>query len=428
MPAFAVIGGQWGDEGKGKVIDYLAGRVDCVVRYAGGNNAGHTVVNDEGKFLLHLVPSGLCWPQVFGIIGNGVVVDPDVLIGELEMIASRGIDTSNFFISERAHLIMPYHVLLDNLEEQARGPSALGTTGRGVGPAYVDKTARSGIRVGDLLDWDELVPRLEQVLAAKNAQITRIHGGEALSLEDVVDKCRRWADELRPYVRATEQIVQDLLADNKRVLLEGAQGTLLDLDHGSYPYVTSSSSSIGGACTGLGLSPQAIAGVLGVFKAYTTRVGGGPMPSEMHGEVADGLREKAQEYGTTTGRPRRVGWFDAVAGRYSLLVNGFTGLVLTRLDILDGFPTVKVCTGYLADGQELDRFPANTNLLARCQPVYEELPGWDRPTASATSLSQLPENAIAYIRRIEELVGCPIQIISTGPSRAETIVVEQPIP
>jgi adenylosuccinate synthase len=428
MPAYGVIGGQWGDEGKGKVIDYLAGNVDCVVRYAGGNNAGHTVVNDMGKFQLHLVPSGICWPNVRGIIGNGVVVDPDVLLDELAMLASRGIDTSKFFVSERAHLIMPYHVLLDAFEEEARGASALGTTGRGVGPAYVDKAARAGIRLGDLLDWEALVPRLERTLADKNALFTKVYGREALALEDMLEKCRGWADTLGSYSRPTEEMVQDLLAENKNILLEGAQGTLLDIDHGSYPFVTSSSSSIGGACTGLGLNPQAIAGVLGVFKAYTTRVGGGPMPSEIHGEVADGLREKAQEYGTTTGRPRRVGWFDAVAGKYSRLVNGFTGLVLTRLDILDGFPSVKVCVGYRVDGQGLERFPANTNLLARCQPVFQELPGWDRPTASATSVSQLPENAIAYVRRIEELVGCRFQVISTGPSRDETIVVEQAIP
>ena len=425
MPAYGVIGGQWGDEGKGKVIDYLAGEVDCVVRYAGGNNAGHTVVNDKGTFQLHLVPSGICWPEVYGIIGNGVVVDPDVLLDELAGLRARGIDTSKLYVSERAHIIMPYHVLLDNLEEQQRGASALGTTGRGVGPAYVDKTARAGIRASDLLDWDALVPRLERTLEAKNALFTKIYGVEALALEDMLDKCRRWADELGSYVRPTEELIRDLLADDKSILLEGAQGTLLDIDHGSYPYVTSSSPSIGGACTGLGLNPLAIAGVLGVFKAYSTRVGGGPMPSEMHGEMADDLREKAHEYGTTTGRPRRVGWFDAVAGRYSQLLNGFTGMVLTRLDILDGFPSVKVCVGYQADGKDLDRFPANTNLLARCQPVYQELPGWDRPTASATSLSQLPENAVAYVRRIEELVGCWAQIISTGPSRAETIVVEQ---
>ncbi|MDP7202189.1 MAG: adenylosuccinate synthase [Dehalococcoidia bacterium] len=424
MPAYAVIGGQWGDEGKGKIIDYLAGQMDCVVRYAGGNNAGHTVVNEKGTFQLHLVPSGICWPQVYGIIGNGVVVDPDVLMGELSQLASRGIDTSKLYVSERAHLIMPYHILLDSLEEKARGASAIGTTGRGVGPSYVDKVARSGIRVGDLLDWDALVPRLEEMVAAKNALITKIYGEEPLALEGILEKCRKWADQLRPNARPTEQIVQDLLADGKRVLLEGAQGTLLDLDHGSYPFVTSSSPTIGGACTGLGLNPQAIAGVLGVFKAYCTRVGSGPMPSEMQGEVADGLREKAQEYGTTTGRPRRVGWFDAIAAKYSRLVNGFTGLVLTRLDILDGFPSVKICVGYRADGQDLDRFPANTNLLARCEPVYEEMPGWDRPTASATSLSQLPENAVAYVKRLEELVGCRAQIISTGPARSETILLD----
>jgi adenylosuccinate synthase len=428
MPAYAVIGGQWGDEGKGKVIDYLAGDVDCVVRYGGGNNAGHTVVNERGKFQLHLVPSGICWPNVCGIIGNGVVVDPDVLLGELDALAARGVDTSRFFVSERAHLIMPYHILLDRLEEEDRGTGAIGTTGRGVGPAYVDKAGRAGIRVGDLLEWDSFAPRLERTLAAKNALITRVYGGKALSLEDVLTRCRVWADRLGPYVRPTEQIVQDLLAADKRILLEGAQGTLLDIDHGSYPYVTSSSPSIGGACIGLGLNPQAIAGVLGVFKAYSTRVGGGPMPSEMQGDIADGLREKAQEYGTTTGRPRRVGWFDAVAGKYSRLVNGFTGLVLTRLDILDGFSTVKVCVGYRAGEEELGRFPANTSLLFRCQPVYQELPGWDQPTAGATSLSQLPQNAIAYVRRIEELVGCRVQIISTGPRREETILVQRPIP
>ena len=429
MPAYAVIGGQWGDEGKGKIIDYLAGNAHAVVRYAGGSNAGHTVVNDKGKFQLHMVPSGICWPGVYGIIGNGVVVDPDVLLSEITELASRGIDTSHLYVSERAHLIMPYHVLLDRLEEESRGESALGTTGRGVGPAYVDKTGRAGIRVGDLLDLEgTLAPRLEQALAFKNDLITKVYGGEALSLDDVLAKCRIWAEQLRPYVRPTEQIIQDLLAEDKNILLEGAQGTLLDIDHGSYPYVTSSSSSVGGACVGLGLNPQAIAGVVGVFKAYSTRVGEGPMPSEMHGEVADGLREKAQEYGVTTGRPRRVGWFDGVAGKYSRLVNGFTGMVLTRLDILDGFASVKVCIGYRVGGQEIDRFPANTSLLAQCQPIYEEHPGWDQPTASATSLSQLPANAIAYVKRIEELVGCRAQIISTGPSREETIQVEPVIP
>jgi len=424
MPAYAVIGGQWGDEGKGKVIDYLAGDVDSVVRYAGGNNAGHTVVNDKGTFQLHLVPSGICWPNVYGIIGNGVVVDPDVLVGELTEIAARGIDTSKLFISERAHVIMPYHVVLDRLEEEARGDAAIGTTGRGIGPAYMDKTGRMGIRVGDLLDWDTLEPLVAQNLKQKNALITKIYGSEPLVLDDVLAKCRIWADQMTPYAKATEQLVQDLLAQNKKVLLEGAQGTLLDIDHGSYPYVTSSSPSIGGACTGLGLNPQAIKGVLGVFKAYSTRVGSGPMPSEINDEEAEEIREKAQEFGVTTGRARRIGWFDSIAARYSQLVNGFTGLVLTRLDILDEFDSVKVCVGYEVDGKRVDRFPANTGLLARCEPIYEELSGWDQPTASATELSQLPENALAYVKRIEELVGCRVQIISTGPRREETIQVE----
>ena len=424
MPAYAVIGGQWGDEGKGKVIDYLAGDVDSVVRYAGGNNAGHTVVNDKGTFQLHLVPSGICWPNVYGIIGNGVVVDPDVLVGELTEIAARGIDTSKLFISERAHVIMPYHVVLDRLEEEARGDAAIGTTGRGIGPAYMDKTGRMGIRVGDLLDWDTLEPLVAQNLKQKNALITKIYGSEPLALDDVLAKCRIWADQMTPYAKATEQLVQDLLAQNKKVLLEGAQGTLLDIDHGSYPYVTSSSPSIGGACTGLGLNPQAIKGVLGVFKAYSTRVGSGPMPSEINDEEAEEIREKAQEFGVTTGRARRIGWFDSIAARYSQLVNGFTGLVLTRLDILDEFDSVKVCVGYEVDGKRVDRFPANTGLLARCEPIYEELPGWDQPTASATELSQLPENALAYVKRIEERVGCRVQIISTGPRREETIQVE----
>ena len=424
MPAYAVIGGQWGDEGKGKVVDYLAETAQAVVRFGGGNNAGHTVVNSRGKFQLHLVPSGICWPEIDSIIGNGVVVDPDGLLTELADLSSRGIDTNRVLVSERAHVIMPYHVLLDGLEEQARGSEALGTTGRGIGPAYVDKASRGGIRVGDLLELEALMPRLEQTLAFKNALITKVYGGEPMSLDEVLAKCSAWAADLGPHVGPAEQTIQDLLARDNIILLEGAQGTLLDIDHGSYPYVTSSSPTIGGACTGLGLNPQSIAGVVGVYKAYCTRVGEGPMPSEIHGEVADDLRERAQEYGTTTGRPRRLGWFDAVAGKYSRLVNGFTGLVLTRLDILDGSPSVKICVGYRADGRELDRFPVNTSLLDRCQPIYEEFPGWDQPTASATSLSQLPQNAIAYVRRIEELVGCKVQIISTGPSREETILVE----
>jgi len=424
MPAYAVIGGQWGDEGKGKVIDYLAGNVDYVVRYAGGNNAGHTVVNEQGTFQLHLVPSGICWPDVRGIIGNGVVVNPDVLRGELDMLSDRGIDTARLYVSERAHVIMPYHILLDNLEEEARGSGAIGTTGQGVGPAYMDKTGRMGIRIGDLLDSSTLEAKLKRTLEFKNALITKIYNKNPLSMEDILVKCREWAQWLRPHVQSTEKLIQDILAGNQRILLEGAQGTLLDLDHGSYPYVTSSSPSVGGACTGLGLNPQSISGVLGVFKAYSTRVGSGPMPSELHDETAELLREKAQEYGTTTGRARRVGWFDAVAARYSRQINGFTGMVFTRLDILDGFSSVKICVGYQVGNEAIDYFPADIALQEKCVPVYEELPGWDTPTASSTKKDQLPVNALNYIQRVEDLVGCPVQIISTGPSREETILVE----
>ena len=416
MPAYAVIGGQWGDEGKGKVIDYLAGNVDYVVRYAGGNNAGHTVVNEQGTFQLHLVPSGICWPDVRGIIGNGVVVNPDVLRGELDMLSDRGIDTARLYVSERAHVIMPYHILLDNLEEEARGSGAIGTTGQGVGPAYMDKTGRMGIRIGDLLDSSTLESKLKRTLEFKNALITKIYNKNPLSMEDILVKCREWAQWLRPHVQSTEKLIQDILAGNQRILLEGAQGTLLDLDHGSYPYVTSSSPSVGGACTGLGLNPQSISGVLGVFKAYSTRVGSGPMPSELHDETAELLREKAQEYGTTTGRARRVGWFDAVAARYSRQINGFTGMVFTRLDILDGFSSVKICVGYQVGNEAIDYFPADIALQEQCVPVYEELPGWDTPTASSTKKDQLPVNALNYIQRVEDLVGCPVQIISTGPS------------
>ncbi len=424
MPAYAVIGAQWGDEGKGKVIDYLAGQSDCVVRFAGGNNAGHTVVNERGEFQLHLVPSGICWPDVIGIIGNGVVVNPDVLLGEMAGLEQQGIDTGRLFVSDRAHVIMPYHLTLDALQEKARGSGAIGTTGQGVGPAYVDKASRDGIRVGDLLDTKRLPDQVAAAVTMKNRVIRGVFEGDPLNVDDVIASCLYWAEQLRPFVRPTEQLIQDLLARGKKILLEGAQGTLLDIDHGSYPYVTSSSPSIGGAITGLGINPQAIKGVVGVFKAYSTRVGGGPMPTEMLDQAGEDLREKAHEYGTTTGRPRRIGWFDAVAARYSREINGFTGMVLTRLDILDGMDSVKICVGYRADGQDVDRFPANTGLLERCEPIYEKMPGWNDPTASTTHTGQLPANALAYVRRIEELVGCQAQIISTGPSRDETIAID----
>ena len=401
-------------------------KAHCVVRYQGGNNAGHTVVTQKGEFSLHLVPSGILWPQVTCIIGNGVVVDPDVLIEEMDNLESRGIDTSRLYVSERAHLIMPYHILLDRLEERARGSEALGTTGRGVGPAYTDKTGRMGIRAGELFDLssEDFLPRLKRTIEFKNNIITKIYGEPPVSLEEVYDKCLNWSQRLKHHIRPTELMVHKTLSQGHNVLLEGAQGTLLDLDHGTYPYVTSSSPSIGGAGTGMGLSPRDITSITGVFKAYSTRVGSGPMASEMHDSTGDALREKAWEYGVTTGRARRIGWFDAVAGRYSVLVNGFTSLVLTRLDVLDGFPHIKICVGYEIDGDTVDHFPASASLLGRCRPVYEELPGWEVPTANATQMSQLPLEAVAYVRRIEELVGAPIHVISTGPRRGETIVIK----
>jgi adenylosuccinate synthase len=422
MPAYAVIGAQWGDEGKGKVVDYLAEKAHCVVRYAGGNNAGHTVVNEDGQFSLHLVPSGIFWPQVTPVIGNGVVVDPDVLLGELEGLSDRGIDVSRLAVSDRAHVIMPYHIRLDSLEEKSRGSRALGTTGTGIGPAYMDKAARIGIRVGELLDPEYLRSRLDPVIEFKNALITKVYGVDPILADEVYDKCSGWGRDLKPYVRQTELVVQESLSRGEGVLLEGAQGTLLDLDHGTYPYVTSSNPSIGGACAGLGLSPREISGITGVFKAYSTRVGGGPLTSEMDEDTADLLREKAWEYGVTTGRLRRIGWFDAVAGRYSATLNGFTSLVLTRLDVLDGFPSIKVCVGYDLDGEVVDRFPTSLATLEKCRPIYEEMPGWEGPTASATEVSQLPPEATAYVNRIEELIGCPIHLISTGPRRWETIL------
>ncbi len=425
MPGYAVIGGQWGDEGKGKVIDFLAQDSQYVARYSGGNNAGHTVINDKGKFALHLVPSGIFWPHVTCVIGNGVVVDPSVLLEEVRLLEDAGVDTSHLMVSDRAHVIMPYHVALDVLEERSRGSSAIGTTGRGVGPAYVDKVGRIGIRIGDLLEStneDAFLPRLEHVVKQKNALITKVYGGEPLVLSDLYQKCLKWGQLLKPYIHPTEIVLQDAMARGENVLIEGAQGAMLDIDHGTYPFVTSSSPSIGGAYTGLGIPPSCIAGSLGVFKAYSTRVGAGPLVTELLDETGNKIRELASEFGATTGRPRRVGWFDAVAGRYSVNLNGFTSLVLTRLDILDHFSPVKICTAYELDGKTITQFPSSVSALERCKPVYEEFDGWDQPTASVTQMSKLPANALKYVRRLEQLLGVQMDIISTGPHREETVV------
>jgi len=421
MPVIAILGAQWGDEGKGKVVDMLAQRVNMVVRFSGGDNAGHTVSNPAGEFKLHLVPSGIFAPKVTCIIGNGVVINPKVLIGEIDQLNQRGVDTSRLFISDRANLIMPYHLLLDGLEEEARGGKALGTTLKGVGPAFADKTARLGIRVGDLLDKEAFYERLGAVIDYKNVILTRVYGAEALSLDEVYSQYCQYGERLAPHIRETVIMLHEALDRGELVLLEGAQGTLLDPDFGTYPYATSSSPLAGGACLGAGLGPTKIDRILGVYKAYCTRVGGGPMPTELKDETGDLIRERAHEYGTTTGRPRRCGWFDAVAARFSSRVNGFTGAVVTRLDILDVLPALKVCVGYRLDGQTIDSFPASAVALARCQPVYEELPGWETPTTDIRRYDQLPPKARQYIARLEELIACPVSLVCVGPEREQAI-------
>jgi len=428
MPTFAVIGGQWGDEGKGKVVDYLSGWANLVARYSGGNNAGHTVLNEQGEFRLHLVPSGIFWPRVTCVIGNGVVVDPDILLSEMDELQSRGVDVSRLQLSDRAHVIMPYHIALDKLEERDRGASAIGTTERGIGPAYVDKTARTGIRVGDLTDTDALLERLHAVVPQKNAIITKVFSGDAFDVDDLFQQCLVWRERLLPFIAPVEETIRTALASGDNVLLEGAQGTMLDLDHGTYPYVTSSNPTIGGASVGLGISPRSIEGVFGVYKAYTTRVGAGPMPTELLDHVGEAIRRKAWEYGTTTGRPRRCGWFDAVAARYSQVLNGLTEGILTRLDVLDGMSPVKVCVSYNLDGNTVTEMPSRSSDLFRCKPVYEELPGWDIPTAGLTRFEDLPNEAKRYVETLEQAVGCAMGLISTGPKRHETILRSTMIP
>jgi len=421
MPTIAVIGGQWGDEGKGKVVDLLAQEARVIVRFSGGDNAGHTVINPYGEFKLHITPAGIFSPHAICIIGNGVVINPAVLIDEVDQLNQRGVDTSRLFISDRAHLIMPYHVLLDGLEEESRAGKAIGTTRKGIGPAFADKVARLGIRTGDLLDKEALLERLSSILAQKNAILTKVYGANPLSLDDVYGQYCQYSERLAPYIRETTIMLEEALSREEIVLLEGAQGALLDPDFGTYPYTTSSSPLAGGSCLGAGLSPSSINRILGVFKAYCTRVGAGPMPTELKGKDGDLIRERAHEYGTTTGRPRRCGWFDAVAARFSTRINGFTGTAITRLDILDDFEQVKICVGYELDGDTINYFPANVVALERCQPIYEELSGWQAPTSHIRQYDKLPAEARQYIARLEELTSCPINLICVGPEREETI-------
>lgn len=427
MPVIAIIGGQWGDEGKGKVVDLLAEKANLVARFSGGTNAGHTVVNPYGEFRMRLVPSGIFHPQTTCIIGNGVVIDPAVLLEEIEQLQKRGVNTSKLFVSERAHLIMPYHLILDDLEEKSRGGKALGTTRKGVGPAYVDKMARLGIRAGDLLDKEYLFQRLRSVLESKNSLLTKVYGVSPLSLEEIYHQYSQYGNRLASFIRETEPLLEQALDRGEVILLEGAQGTLLDIDFGTYPYVTSSSPAAGGACTGVGLSPVKIDRIIGVFKSYTTRVGGGPMPTELKDETGELIRQHAKEFGTTTGRPRRCGWFDAVAALFSAKINSYTGIALTRLDILDIFPSVKICVEYEVNGKRLDTLPSSSTILEKCQPRYEELPGWQTSTSNLRRFEELPAAARRYVKRLEQLMGCPVDLISVGPKREQTIMV-RPVP
>ena len=421
MPVIAVIGAQWGDEGKGKVVDMLAEKARVVVRFSGGDNAGHTIVNPFGKFALQLVPSGIFYPQTICIIGNGVVINPAVLIKEMNSLNQRGIATDNLFISDRANLIMPYHLLLEGLEEESRGSKAIGTTRRGIGPAFSDKTARLGIRAGDLLDKEVLSERLHSILDYKNTILTRVYGANPLSFDEVYSQYCQYGERLTPHIRETTIMIDEALNQGEQVLLEGAQGTLLDPDFGTYPYATSSSPLAGGGCVGAGIGPTRIDAVLGVFKAYITRVGAGPMPTELKDETGELIRERGHEYGTVSGRPRDCGWFDAVAARFSTRVNGFTGAAITNLDVLDTFPRLKICVGYELDGETINYFPSSIPALARCQPVYEELPGWQTSTTHIRKYEELPPQARQYISRLEELIPCPVNLICVGPEREQTI-------
>jgi adenylosuccinate synthase len=414
-----VLGAQWGDEGKGKIVDLLTPRFSIVARYQGGHNAGHTVYVNGAKFILRLIPSGILHPGVTCVIGNGVVVDPAALFAELDELARNGIDVAGrVLISEKAHLILPYHRDLDLLSEARRGERKIGTTSRGIGPAYEDKIARRGIRAGDLADPNGLEQNIRDNVTARN----RLVQDNTMDWKPVLDQLLRHAERMRPMIRDVSLMLAEATRAGQSILFEGAQGTLLDIDHGTYPYVTSSNASVGGVCTGLGLPPKAISGVLGVVKAYTTRVGEGPLPTELSGEMGNRLRESGNEYGAVTGRPRRCGWYDAVAARYACRINGLDGLALTKLDVLDGLDRIDICTAYRSNGRTITEFPADVRQLAECEPVYESMPGWSAPTAGVRAFEQLPQAARRYIARLEEVTGAKAAIVSTGSERDDTIV------
>jgi len=423
MPAIVLLGAQWGDEGKGKATDLLGGRVDYVVRYQGGNNAGHTVVIGEAKYALHLLPSGILSPGVIPVIGNGVVVDPAVLLHEMAGLEERGVDTSRLLISASAHLITPYHVTLDKVSERFLGKSKIGTTGRGIGPTYMDKVGRLGIRVQDLFDPSILRQKVEGALEGKNQVLVKVFNRRELAVDAITEELLQYAEPLRPHVADTPLVLNDALDAGRTVLLEGGQGTLLDVDHGTYPFVTSSNPTAGGACTGSGIGPTRITRVIGILKAYTTRVGSGPFPTELHDEWGERLRSVGGEVGVTTGRARRCGWFDAPIARYATRVNGLTDIFLTKLDVLTGIERIPVCVAYDIEGQRVTELPMSQTGFHHARPVYEELPGWTEDISGARTIEDLPANAQAYVRYLEELSGAPISAIGVGQDRDATIVV-----
>ena len=425
MTSFVVLGAQWGDEGKGKMTDYLAEKADVVVRFQGGNNAGHTVEVGDKQYKLHLIPSGILYKDKLNIIANGVVVDPEALFTEIEYLENLGEDITKerLMISDRAQVIMPYHKILDALKEEARGKNDIGTTRKGIGPCYTDKFERCGIRVCDLIKPEVLREKLTEYLKDKNDIITKVYNGTALNLEDIYEKYVEYGKRIKPFVFDTSVKIFDSIKENKKVLFEGAQGTLLDIDFGSYPYVTSSNTIAGGLCTGTGIGPTMLDSAVGVVKAYTTRVGKGPFPTELNDEVGEWIREKGHEYGVTTGRSRRCGWLDLVILKTAARVSGLTSFSVTKIDTLAGLEKLKVCVGYKLEDKVIDYFPASLEDLAKCEPIYEEFDGWDDSVAAARSYDELPENAKIYLKKIEEFTGVKIAIVSVGPKRDQTMMI-----
>jgi len=422
MATAMVLGTQWGDEGKGKIVDYLAQKADVVIRSQGGNNAGHTVVADGQSFALRLLPSGILFSEKTCIIGNGVVVNPEVLLEELDGMVKKGVTISKLEVSTRAHVIMPYHIRIDEEDEKLRGDDKIGTTKNGIGPCYADKINRVGIRIGDLMDRDVFYQKLKTNLELKNRLFATYYNCEGFDFEEIFTKYTALAERIRPYVKDTEYSANQYIKEGKKVLFEGAQATMLDLDHGTYPFVTSSNPTAGGACVGSGVGPRMMSNIIGVVKAYTTRVGAGPFPAEQSNKIGEYLRETGHEFGTVTGRSRRCGWFDSVVVRYAAMLNSLDYLAITRLDILDGLDTINICKGYMYKGIELKEYPESLNILQDVEPVYEELPGWKTDISGCKSYDELPENARYYVERISQLVGVPLGIVSVGPDRSQTIV------